>query len=50
MKFFEPCTTMPAWQAWVAASAVVITLLCVKLLFHQVLHIFYQHVYCSCLL
>ncbi|CAF3730694.1 unnamed protein product, partial [Rotaria sp. Silwood1] len=33
--FFEPCSTIFAWQAWLAASAVIIALLCINLIFHQ---------------
>ncbi|CAF3324446.1 unnamed protein product, partial [Rotaria sp. Silwood2] len=35
IKFFEPCSTMFSWQAWLAASAVIMVLLCINLIFHQ---------------
>ncbi|CAF4718803.1 unnamed protein product [Rotaria sp. Silwood1] len=35
MKFFEPCSTMFSWQAWLAALTVIMVLLCINLIFHQ---------------
>ncbi|CAF3567650.1 unnamed protein product [Adineta steineri] len=35
IKFFEPCSTIFSFQAWLIASAIILTLLCINLLFHQ---------------
>ncbi|CAF1384435.1 unnamed protein product [Rotaria sordida] len=35
IRFFEPCSTMFSWQAWLTASAVILSLFCMNLLFHQ---------------
>jgi hypothetical protein len=36
MDFFEPCSTMPAWHAWLLAAACVLTAMFSSLLLHHV--------------
>ncbi|CAF3730585.1 unnamed protein product [Rotaria sp. Silwood1] len=36
IKFFEPCSTMFSWEAWLAALTVIMPLLCINLISHQV--------------
>ena len=37
MNFFEPCTSMPAWQAWLLATATIFTALVSSLIFNEVI-------------
>ena len=36
INYFEPCSTIPTWQAWLLVMGVIMCLLCLKLIFHQV--------------
>jgi len=36
MKFFEPCSIMPAWQAWLLLIAIVMVLFLMSCLFNEV--------------
>ncbi|UJR14779.1 hypothetical protein I4U23_001767 [Adineta vaga] len=35
MEFFEPCSTMSVWYAWLTAVGVIMILLCINLIFHR---------------
>ncbi len=41
MDFFEPCSTMPVWHAWILAIACVLTAICTSILTHYVNDDFY---------
>jgi hypothetical protein len=48
MEFFEPCSTMPAWQAWLLLVAIVMILFLISFLFNEVVlplhyHVYYHH-------
>lgn len=36
MDFFEPCSTMPAWQAWVLVFGIIFTIFCSSIIFNYV--------------
>jgi hypothetical protein len=36
MNFFEPCTSMPVWQAWLLAAATILTALSSSLIINEV--------------
>ncbi|CAF4599556.1 unnamed protein product [Rotaria sp. Silwood1] len=38
IKFFEPCSTMFSWEAWLAALTVIMPLLCINLISHQYIY------------
>jgi len=42
MDFFEPCSTMPIWYAWLLAIACVLTAVCSSVLMHHVNYNFYR--------
>ncbi len=41
MDFFEPCSTMPIWHAWLLAIACVLTAICTSVLIQHVNYEFY---------
>ncbi len=41
MDFFDPCSTMPAWKAWLLASGTVLAGLCSSIIFNNVSVIFF---------
>jgi hypothetical protein len=43
MGFFEPCSTMPAWHAWLLAAAIGVVTLLGSTLNHQVERILFHY-------
>jgi hypothetical protein len=42
MGFFESCSTMPAWQAWLFAAGTSLASLTVSTVYHQVKNILFD--------
>lgn len=48
MRFFEPCSTMPAWHAWLLVMSIIFAPFCSGLLTSGVsfISVFFYHSYC----
>jgi hypothetical protein len=45
MEFFEPCSTMPDWHAWLYAIATIIATLLSNVITHQVFYLILMILY-----